>query len=200
MSRETEKDVLARFDGRGVMLKVKQALDIDKMAFSFVTYGQNNKSTGSINCYLDAVEFALLMERIRNESLQKAIFAEKQRQLQSGDKYPKDIYTSPMGGARSGDGAISRMFVIAPAMKNDVMFRAIAFSATVSPTGAFIPKKGEKPIQQIIVSTSFHELAKMAYKWQWLEKDYMSHKYCMDNMKDTYRKDHDSESATEVFG
>lgn len=199
MAKE-EKDVLSRFDGRGVMLKVKQALDIDKICFSFISYGADNKATANINCYLDAVEFALLMERIRNESLQKAIFAEKQRWQSSKDKYPKNIYTSPIGGARTENGAISRMFTIAPAQKYDIVFRAMAFPANVSQTGAFIAKKGERPVAQIMVSTTFHELAKMAYKWQWLEKDYMGHKYCMDNMKDTYRKEHEPESASEIFG
>lgn len=198
MAREEEKDVLARFDGRGVILKVKQALEIDKMLFSFVQYGADNKLTNSVDCYLDASEFGLLMERIRNESLQKSIFAEKQRWQSSGDKYPKEIYISPIGGSHTKDGAVSRFFSIAPAAKYDVVFRAMAFPAAVSQTGAFIAQKGAKPIATILVSTTFHELAKMAYKWQWLENDYMSHKYCMANMKNAYRETHKEQIEAET--
>jgi hypothetical protein len=190
MAREEEKDVLARFDGRGVILKVKQALEIDKMLFSFVQYGADNKLTNSVDCYLDASEFGLLMERIRNESLQKSIFAEKQRWQSSGDKYPKEIYISPIGGSHTKDGAVSRFFSIAPAAKYDVVFRAMAFPAAVSQTGAFIAQKGAKPIATILVSTTFHELAKMAYRWKWLENDYMSRKYCIANMQNAYRAAH----------
>ncbi|MGN0240062.1 MAG: hypothetical protein ACI4CS_00085 [Candidatus Weimeria sp.] len=195
MAREEEKDVLSRFDGRGVILKVRQALEIGKMEFSFVSYGTDNKATASVDCYLDAVEFALLMERIRNESLQKAIFTEKQRWQSSGDKYPKEVYVSPIGGSQTKNGAVSRFFSIAPAAKQDVVFRAMAFPASVSQTGAFIAKRGEKPVASIIVSTTFHELAKMAYKWQWLEKDYMSQKYCLKNMANEYRNSHRAENT-----
>lgn len=189
MPREEEKNVLQRYDGRGVILKVKQTLPIDRMCFSFVQYGADNKATGSVDCFLDAADFGLLMERIRNNSLQKQIVAEKKRAEVAGEKYPKAIFTSPMGGKHTKDGAISRYFTIAPGMKADVVFTGYAFKAAVSKTGAFIPVKGEKPVCSIRVSTDWHGLALMAYKWQWLEKDYMTRKYNMLSMQDDYRKD-----------
>ena len=196
MAKNDDKDVLQRYDGRGCMLKIKQCLSIDKMELSFVSYGSDNKATANVNCYLDAVDFGLLCESIRTRELQTAIAKEKARALAAGELYPKVIYTSPMGGRKTDKGAVSRYFTIAPGSKADVVFTGYAFNASVSSTGAFIPTKGERPIASIRVSCTYHALAQLAYKWQWLEKDYMSKKYNMEAMKSEYSRE-DNDNGTE---
>lgn len=68
-----EPEVLHRMDGRDVILKVKQSLDIGKMRFSFVQYGSDNHVTSSIDCYMSAEDFGLLMRNITSMDLQKRI-------------------------------------------------------------------------------------------------------------------------------
>lgn len=190
MAKSDDKDVLQRYDGRGVILKVRQSLEIDKMQLSFVSYGQDNKMTSYVNCFIDAADFGLLMERIRDKSLQKQIYAEKQRCQAAGEKYPHFIYDSPFGGGTMKNGtAVSRHFTISPAAsdKFDVTFTGYAYPASRSRTGAFIPVKGAQAVARINVSTTYHGLALLAYKWQWLEKDYMERKYNMASMKSDYQ-------------
>lgn len=194
-----DPDVIHRMDGKGVILKVRQALDIDKVRFSFVSYGSDNKATSSVDCYLSAEDFGLLMERARNESLQKQIYKEKQRAQAEGEQYPKAIYTSPIGGGTTKhSGVVSRHFTIAPGSRAEVMFTGLAFAAERSSTGAYIAKKGEKPVARISVPATYHDLALMAYKWQWLEKDYMPKRFNMVAMKSDYnREEHETDAPVQ---
>lgn len=186
-NNNNDSTVLHRIDGRGVMLKVKQALPIGKMCFSFVQYGSDNKMTSSVDCYLSAEDFGLLMARIRTGALQRQIANEKLRAKQAGEQYPKFVWQSPLGGGETANGIVSRHFNIAPGARDtvEVLFTGIVMPATKSPTGAFIPTRGARGTS-IRVPATYHDLELMAYKWQWLERDYMSKRYSMEALKDTY--------------
>ena len=185
MDSVKEPEVLHRMDGRNVILKVKQSLDIGKMQFSFVQYGADHHATSNIDCYLSAEDFGLLMENIRSMQLQKAIAKEKANAEKEGRKYPNAIYQSPLGGSMHNGRPVSRHFTIGPGSSAEVLFTAIQSDAEKSATGAFIPKAGNSTT--IRVSAKYHDLALMAYKWQWLEKDYMTKRYNMANMKSRYQ-------------
>lgn len=181
---EKEKNLLMAIYGSKAFMKVKQCLEIGKILFSFVNL---EDSKDHIDCYMDAEEFgAILMARISNERLFKAIIEEKAK----GDKYPKPVFTSPVGGNATGNNGkpISRFFEITPSSSgnSDVCFVAKSFPATENDKGAFIVEKGSKAISTLYVPCSFNDLRIFAYKWSFLEKDYMSSTYCMKNMKSDY--------------
>lgn len=196
MEQVKDANVLHRIDGRGVILKVKQALDIGKMCFSFVAYGgADHKATSSIDCYMTAEDFGLLMKQVSEKTLQTRIAAEKQKATAEGRQYPNAIYNSPMGGRMTNNGAVSRHFSIAPGSRAEVMFTGLMYAADKSGTGAFIPKSGSKPIARIMVPATYHDLALMAYKWHFLEQDYMSKRYCMEFMKSDYQSEQNDSAA-----
>lgn len=196
MDSVKEPEVLHRMDGRGVILKVKQKLDIGKMCFSFVQYGSDNKITGNVDCYLSAEEFGLMMENIRSQSLQKQIYREKQRADKAGEKYPNAVYTSPLGGGMHNGKPVSRHFTIGPGSSAEVLFTGTECDAEKSATGAYIPTKGGH-YTQIRVSCKYHDLALIAYKWQWLEKDYMEKRYSIANMQSKYKPENKENTPTE---
>ena len=59
----------------------------------------------------------------------------------------------------------------------------------MSSTGAFTTVKGAKPLATVRVPARYDDLKMIAYKWQFLEADYMSKKYTVDAMRSTYRRD-----------
>ena len=178
-----EKNVLSAFYGGTAFVKIKQCLEIGKILFSFVDlqYGKNH-----IDCYMDAEEFAaVLMNAIKDKSLLKAIINEKAK----GGQYPKAVYTSPIGGNATGnDGKpISRFFQISPASKGEVLFTAYAFPAEENEKGAFIKIKGSKALLTLYIPCTLNDLKILQYKWSFLEHDYMTKKYTLENMKSDYK-------------
>lgn len=202
MDSVKEPEVLHRMDNRGVILKIKQKLDIGKMCFSFVQYGNDNKIIGNIDCYISAEEFGLMMASIRSQSFQKQIYKEKQRADKAGEKYPKATYTSPLGGGMHNGKPISRHFTVGPGSSVEVLFTGTECDAEKSATGAYIPSKGGH-YTQIRVSCKYHDLALIAYKWQWLEKDYMEKRYSIANMQSKFKpenKANPTEESTQDLG
>lgn len=182
-NNNVEKNVLHSFYSSKAFVKIKQCLSIGKMLFSFVS--KENSKEQHIDCYLEAEEFgALLMARIRSGQLFKDLLAEKAK----GEKYPKAVWTSPMGGNATGNNGkpISRYFTISPGSTADVVFTAFVYPATQNETGAFIAVKGEKPLLRLIVSCSYDDLRLMLYKWSFLEQDYMASKWCLANMQNDF--------------
>ena len=94
------------------------------------------------------------------------------------------IWTSPLGGRRTEGGAISRFFTIAPGIKSELVLSAYEYPARVSQTGAFVMEKGSRPTTVIRLPAKYADMEMVAYKWHYLENDYMSQKYCIDNMKE----------------
>lgn len=91
---------------------------------------------------------------------------------------------------------VSRHFTIGPGSSAEVLFTAVQSEAEKSATGAYIPKQGSA--KTIRVSAKYHDLALMAYKWGFLEQDYMTKRYCMANMQSRYNPDSQSSGADAV--
>ena len=176
-----EKNVLQAMYTKNTFVKIKQCLEIDKMLFSFVD--MNTKE--HIDCYMDAEEFGvLLMRKIYDGSLKYEIDAEKAL----GAQYPRAVWTSPIGGNSTGNNGmpISRSFNIAPGSSAPIVITASTYPAVKSETGAFVAIKNSKPLKIIRVACKYEDLLMMANRWKYLEKDYMSKKYTMENMKSDY--------------
>lgn len=192
--KSEEKNLLQAFYGSKAFFKIKQCLEIGKIQFSFV---DKANAKNFINCYMEAEEFgAILINSIKNGTLLKALELEKAK----NDTYPKAIFTSPVGGNATGNNGspISRYFTISPGSTSEVLFTAYAFPAEKSSTGAFIKKKGSNALITLRIPCSVNDLKILAYKWSYLEKDYMGKKYCLENMKSEYTtKCEDSFAPTE---
>ncbi len=181
--KNEEKNLLAAYYGKKAFVKIKQCLEIGKIQFSFVDLAN---SKNFIDVYMLAEEFgAILMAGIKNGSLIKAIMTEKGK----GEQYPKAIWQSPIGGNATGNNGkpISRYFEISPSSTSEVLFTAHTFPAVKNDKGAFIKEKGSKALLTLRVPCSFNDLKILAYKWSFLEADYMSKKYSVENMKSDYQ-------------
>ena len=181
--KNEEKNLLAAYYGKKAFVKIKQCLEIGKIQFSFVDLAN---SKNFIDVYMLAEEFgAILMAGIKNGSLIKAIMTEKGK----GEQYPKAIWQSPIGGNATGNNGkpISRYFEISPSSTSEVLFTAYTFPAVKNDKGAFIKEKGSKALLTLRVPCSFNDLKILAYKWSFLEADYMSNKYSVENMKSDYQ-------------
>ena len=181
--KNEEKNLLAAYYGKKAFVKIKQCLEIGKIQFSFVDLAN---SKNFIDVYMLAEEFgAILMAGIKNGSLIKAIMTEKGK----GEQYPKAIWQSPIGGNATGNNGkpISRYFEISPSSTSEVLFTAHTFPAVKNDKGAFIKEKGSKALLTLRVPCSFNDLKILAYKWSFLEADYMSNKYSVGNMKSDYQ-------------
>lgn len=197
MANETkDRDVLIPLYGSKAFVKIKQCLDIDKVCFSFVDKADSKKH---VDVYMEADEFgATLMADIKNHTLLYKLEKEKEK----GEKYPKEVYTSPVGGNATGNNGnpISRYFTIAPGIKTDAVLTGLAFPAEKNETGAFIKLKDSKAITTLRVPCSYNDLRILQYRWSFLERDYMTQKYTMANMKSDrpVKKSDDVQSSPEA--
>lgn len=178
-----EKNLLGAYYGSNAFVKIKQCLEIGKVQFSFV---DKTNTKNHIDCYMEAEEFgAILMAGIKTGTLVKALLTEKAK----GEQYPKAVWTSPVGGNGTGNNGspISRYFEISPAAKGEVLFTAYSFPAEKNSTGAYIKVKGSKALLTLRIPCTYNDLKILAYKWSFLETDYMSTKYSLANMKSDYQ-------------
>lgn len=177
-----EPDVLAAWYSEKSFVKIKQVLDIGKILFSFVN---KVKPDENIDCYMTAEEFgALLMNDIKTKVFFRLLSEEKAK----GEQYPKPIWTSPIGGSESGGNTISRYFNIAPGSRSEVVLTAMCFPADKNSTGAYIQKKGSKALITLRVPCTYNDLKILQYKWSFLENDYMSKKYSVENTTSSYSR------------
>lgn len=182
-SNDKDKNVLSAFYTKKDFLKIKQCLEIGKIQFSFVNIENPKKK---VECYMLAEEFgAILMRDIQSGRLIRDLVDEKAK----GEQYPKPVYTSPIGGNATGNNGspICRYFTISPGSRSEVVFTGTALPAEQSSTGAFIAKKGAQALEKFNIPCAYNDLRILQYKWSFLEKDYMTKKYCLQNMKSDYQ-------------
>lgn len=185
--KNEEKDVLDAYYGVKAFVKIKQCLEIGKMLLSFVSL---KNAADHIDCYMEAEEFgALLMDEIRTGVLRKKLIEEKNK----GEQYPKSVWTSNIGGnpTENNGKPICRFFTISPGSTQEVVIKASMYPAHVNSTGAYIIDKDENgklvpPLLTLTVGLPYNGLKITQYKWSFLEKDYMTKKYCMENMKSNW--------------
>lgn len=176
-----EPEVLAALYRSKAFVKIKQNLAIGKILFSFVNM---EKKTEHIDCYMTAEEFgALLMADVKTGRLAKLLAEGKAK----NEQYPSAVWTSPIGGSDNNGSPISRYFEITPGMKTDCALKAVMYPAEKSDTGAFIKKKDSKPLATLIVPCSMNDLRILQYKWSFLEQDYMTKKYSVENTTALYK-------------
>lgn len=183
-----EKEVLAALYGAKAFVKIKQWLDVGKMAICFVNLKDTSKY---INCYMEAEEFgALFMADIKNGSLFRKIQEEKSKTIASGKQFSNSIWSSPIGGnATANNGEpVSRYFTISPGLKTEIVLTAIQMPAKISDTGAFIAIEHAQPLIKLSIGCSYNDLRILQYKWSFLEHDYMQRKYTLSNMRSEYQK------------
>lgn len=179
----SEERTLRNFFGKTTFCKVKSALEIDKMLLSFVdTADAKNKH---IECYIDAVDFGMLMEQVADGRFGQKLTTEKAK----GAQYPGAVFTSNYGGCKTPDGkAISRYFTIAPGSKQDLVLTAYAYPAHVDEMGKYVPDKGAQASCLIRVGCTWHDFDAMRYCWKFLEGDYMRKKYNVEALKNSFEK------------
>lgn len=163
---ENEKDLLQAIWGNKTAVKIYQALDIEKIKFSFF---EKDDPTHSIDCYMEAIDFASdFVEMIRSNELLKRAAYERKAQAESGAKYANEIWESRAG---INDSKEIRKFSIMPGSSQEFAFKATQ----------------NKKV--IIVGFSYLELKNLAYKWSFLENDWnelMKNRYSLSNMKSEF--------------
>ena len=147
------------------------AFGIEKLVLSFVNYDNKTKKLkDSIDCYLSFGDALYLFELVTSSQLAKLCQKEKTRVASSGEKYCKDIYSSPLGGIHEDtakkrglrtDGlAISRCFSIAPGLKQDYVITCKQSAGKTNEKGLIVPTG--KPEVLVRVACSSMELRKFA--------------------------------------
>ncbi len=197
MAEKVERDLLLRAYGSKAFLKVKQVLEFGegKVCFSFVDI---NNPKVFIDIYMDAVEFATEIAHECSLATNERMFVKIRKEKEKGADYPAAIYTSPVGGNATGNNGspISRYFEISPANKGEVLFTAKAFPAEKNSTGAYIAKSGAKALATLRVPCSFKDLRGMALRWEYLEKDFFTRKFTVENMRSDYVRNIDASETT----
>lgn len=175
-TNKTNKDpsLLLECYGAKAFVKVYQALNIDRIKFSFAKKGDEQNS---IDIYMSAEEFqADLIAKINEKELEKKRVQEINRATAAKDKYCKEIWESRVG--KSNKNTIRR-FVIQPGQNTEYVFRA-----TES------PENGQNP-KNILVGFSEKDLTILSFRWSFLYEDYktiLRQRYSMKNMQSTYHQ------------
>lgn len=140
--------VVAEVNTLNAFVKVKaNSFNIEKVMFSFVEFDQNSKKLlKSIDTYMSFGDALILSNDILSGKISRLATKEKAK----GDKYPKAVYTSPLGGVseekakvrklRTDGKAISRAFTIAPGNKADFVFTAEQRAGKTAPNGIIVPE------------------------------------------------------------
>lgn len=160
------------------------SLNIDKVALSFVEFDSHSKKLkGSIDIYMDTAEALALANEILSGKIPKLAAAEKAK----GEQYPKEVYTSPLGGVneekakerfnRTDGKAISRCFKLAPGAKADFVFTAEQRPGHTDQKSKIIVPEGGRPEAQIRVACTAHDLKKFALMIQMHIQAYYAAKY-----------------------
>lgn len=145
-------NVMAELNTDKTFLKAKgNALDIDKVQFSFVEFNkQTKKLTKSVDIYLSIPEALVLCNDLILGRICKLAQAEKSECIKKGGKYPNSVYFTPLGGVseekakerglRTDGKAISRCFHIAAGAKADFVITAEQRAGHSNEKGIIIPE------------------------------------------------------------
>ncbi len=175
----TDNTLHAIFAGKA-FLYIKQCLSIDKMLFHFVSK-QNGKD--KIDIYIDAAEFAVLMEDVNSGNFAKLLAKDKAAAAAENSQYAKASYTSPIGGSMVDGKLVARYITIEAGAHTEMVIKGMLFNASES-EGKTVPQG--KPIKQFMIGCSYRELRKCAWKWEPLGNAYRSRKYTEDNLVSAY--------------
>lgn len=151
-------------------MKVKaNAFGIGKVLFSFVKFDKNTmKLTESMDVFMDMDDALLFANDVLSGKIQALAVNEKAK----GDKYPKAIWSTKLGGVneekvknrglRTDGKAISRLFNLAPGARQPFVFTAEQRPGHSDEKGLIQPEYTGKPEIQIRVACSADDLKKLA--------------------------------------
>lgn len=165
-------------------LKAKScAFNIEKVRLDFVEFDKaTNKLTSNIELYMGFGEALVLSQDILSGRISKLAVKEKAK----GEKYPKAIWQSKLGGVneenakkrnlRTDGKAISRYFTIAPGSKAEFVITAEQKAGKSAPNGIITPCDG-KPEKLIRVACSGDDLKSFALLTKAHIEGYISSQY-----------------------
>lgn len=145
-------NVMAELNTDKTFLKVKgNALDIDKVQFSFVEFDKRTKKlTKFVDIYLNIPETLVLCNDLISGRICKLAQAEKSECFKKRGKYPNPVYCTPLGGVseekakerglRTDGKAISRCFHIAAGAKADFVITAEQRAGHSNNNGIIVPE------------------------------------------------------------
>jgi len=172
--KESEKKSLenefVEINTKNTFMKVKaNTFGIGKVLFSFVQFDdKTNKSISSMDYYMDMDDALLFANDILSGRIPQLAEIEKAK----GDKYPKAIWTSKLGGVneekakdrglRDDGKAISRLFNLAPGSRQPFVFTAEQRAGKSDDKGLIQPIYSGAPEVQIRVACGADDLKRMA--------------------------------------
>lgn len=177
-------------NAKNTFIKAKaDAVEIEKLIFSFVQFDeQTKKSLASCDIYMSFEDVYFLSDLVREGRL--ALLSKKEKA--KGEKYPKPIYQSRLGGINSEkakkrnlrtDGkAISRYFTIAPGSKYDYVITCEQRAGHDDEKGLIVPEG--KPEVQIRVPCTSEELRKFVIMCEKHIDGYISSQYLFGYRRD----------------
>lgn len=172
-SNSNNPSLLQAFYGSKSFLKIYQALEIDKIRFSFANIGDERNS---IDIYISVEEFhADLISKYKRGVLENRRQNEIERARKNNDQYCKDIWVSRGGKTKKGN---FRCFTIQPGKNTTYVFRA-------SESGG----KGQSTPKNVIVGVSDKDLITLDFRWGFLYEDYkkvLAERYSLKNMKSSF--------------
>lgn len=185
MSKEQSQRSLMELYGKKAFLKVKSALEIDKIVFSFVNK-ENPKDFNDI--YVNADDFDYLMYEVQKGILARDLQAEKAK----GEQYPQPSRTTGLGGFEKDGKVYSRSMDISAGSTQDIVFTAYVREATKDANGLYVPVKGAKPLSTLRVGTSYSDIIKLMRTWQYLGDDYYRRSKTVEAYKNNYKSNNAS--------
>lgn len=148
--------VFYEINGKNTFCKVKSnAFNIEKVQFAFVEFNTTTKKSNySIDLYLSFDKALLFSNDILSGRIPKLAKSEKAK----GDKYPKSVWQSPLGGTseaeakrrnlRSDGKAISRFFTLSPGSSQPYILTAVQQAGETLGNGLIKPiGQAEKAIR-----------------------------------------------------
>ena len=149
------RSLCAEINGRDTFVKIKgDYFSIGKVRLSFVQFDKanNNSRVADIDVCMSFSEWAALSHDIAFGRIFKLAEQEKAK----GEKYPKAVYESPLGGInevnckkrnlRTDGKAISRRFSIAPGSRQPFVITAEQRPGKTDEKGLIVPEGGRPEV------------------------------------------------------